>query len=164
VPTAGVQGGSSDPGIYALAFSSFFFSPLHLAKGKAGKHVCFCAWLGPGPAWQTVSVARAGVRAPRSAQRPRVPATGLRHCWGPCAPASCPGSTEQRDGCSCRLFINMLKPPRLAERPGDTATAAPWSLHRALLFPRLLLLCSVVPWQPCGLGRGPVPLPWLHVS
>lgn len=86
---------------------------------------------------------------------------------GPCPPASCPGSTKERDGCLCWLFINVLKLPQLAKRPGDTATAACRSLQRARLFQRLLLLCqqpTVMPQQPRAGRSHPGPSPFAPVA
>lgn len=68
---------------------------------------------------------------------PSVPMSLPWGCGGdrsPGAPASCPGSSEEHEECSCWLFITVLKLSLLAKRPGDTATAARWSLQRTLLF------------------------------
>lgn len=38
-------------------------------------------------------------------------ARGRDGAGGPCSPASCLGTTKERDGCSCWLFITVLKLP-----------------------------------------------------
>lgn len=120
----------SDPGIYAIAFSSFFHPPPPPSCKMHSQERVFASVHGltPRPMRQLVSVAGAhpahtGVTngSLRLHSAPVSMPQGCGGTGGPCSLASCPGSTKERDGCSCWLFINVLKLPRLAKRPGDTA-------------------------------------------
>lgn len=120
----------SDPGMYAIAFSSFFHPPPPPSCKMHSQERVFASVHGstPRPMWQPVSVAGAypahtGV-PDGSLCLHNVPVSMPQGCGStgsPCSPASCPGNTKKRDRCSCWLFINVLKLPQLAKRPGDMA-------------------------------------------
>lgn len=80
------------------------------------------------------------VPKPLSAQCPHILVTGPWWCWGSLSPASCPGSTKERDGCLCQLFITVLKTTPASKDAWRHGSSAHQSLRRALLFAWLLLL------------------------
>lgn len=124
-------------GIYAIVYSSFLSFPPPSCEMQSQKSVCASA-LGsaPRPVWLEDATYVLGLE-PGPLRLPNVPMSLPRGCGGvrsPGAPASCPGSSVEHEERSCRLFITVLKLSQIAKRPGDTATAARWSLQRTLLF------------------------------
>lgn len=114
---------------------SFLF-PLHLVRCRARKVCASALGSAPRPVWLEDATYVLGLE-PGPLRLPNVPTSLPRGCGGvrsPGAPASCPGSSVEHEECSCQLFITVLKLSQLAKRPGDTATAACWSLQRTLLF------------------------------
>lgn len=127
----------SNLGIYAIAYLPFLFFPSPSCEMQSQKSVCASALdSAPRPVWLEDATYVMGLE-PGALRLPDVPTSLPWGCGGvrsPSAPASCPGSSVEHEECSCQLFITVLKLSQRAKRPGDTATAARWSLQRALLF------------------------------